>query len=139
MEDISITTDGDERDSITQTILLPDEDDDAATSSSSSSNQSVSLSASALSVPSLRKVDSDLQDTTDTDTFSTMMSTERHKFTAPSLGGLKKKSFQQHESFRGLKGKKEQRHQSFVYKQVSDEANPTAHRKQLFSKRSTCK
>ena len=45
----------------------------------------------------------------------------------------------QHESFRNRPKKKEMRRGSFTYKQVSDDATPTAHRKQLFSKRSACK
>jgi hypothetical protein len=42
-----------------------------------------------------------------------------------------------HESFRDRK-KKEMRYGSFTYKQISDDTTPTAHRKQLFSKRSAC-
>ena len=42
------------------------------------------------------------------------------------------------QSFRDRK-KQEMRHKSFTYKQVSDNATPTAHRKQKFSNRSACK
>jgi hypothetical protein len=43
-----------------------------------------------------------------------------------------------HMSFRNRSKKKEMRRGSFTYKQVSDSSTPTAHRKQLFSKRSAC-
>ena len=59
----------------------------------------------------------------------------------PPMRRLQKKSSgvkDDHMSFRH-RAKKEMEHKSFNYKQVSDEATPTAQRKQLYSKRSACK
>ena len=116
-------------------------DDESGTSSSSSSSEEGSQPEQVASYCSEEDCDSPTS-TSDRDQFPTNLA-------LPFLGGgpgigsgaprmpLKDKAPLQHQSFRDRK-KKEMRHGSFTYKQVSDDATPTAHRKQLFAKRSAC-
>mmetsp|Transcript_6586 Transcript_6586/g.10758 ORF Transcript_6586/g.10758 Transcript_6586/m.10758 type:complete len:794 (-) Transcript_6586:257-2638(-) len=75
----------------------------------------------------------------DTESPSNDQFNESIPFSRPTMGNrMPAKKDGEHMSFRHRVKKKEMRRGSFTYKQVSDAASPTAHRKQLFSKRSAC-
>ena len=120
--------------------------DDSSSSSSQSSTHSVPFEnvTDDYDISDMDEVSCDSgtdSDSPSADTFSALPlppSARRGsgRLVPPSRMPKKEQGFQ-HESFRDRK-KKEMRHGSFTYKQISDDATPTAHRKQLFSKRSAC-